>query len=70
MVLLFLDLRKHQLQSSEVSSSEEKQRLLRPLFLTWHPDKRPEQVELATQVFQWLQAGCRCLALGFELQKL
>ncbi|CAK9089210.1 Aspartate-semialdehyde dehydrogenase [Durusdinium trenchii] len=47
---------KHQLQSSEVSSSEEKQRLLRPLFLTWHPDKRPEQVELATQVFQWLQA--------------
>ncbi|CAJ1421717.1 unnamed protein product, partial [Effrenium voratum] len=35
---------------------QDKPRLLRQLFLEWHPDKRLEEAELATQVFQWLQA--------------
>uniref|UniRef100_A0A7S4SVN3 Uncharacterized protein n=1 Tax=Alexandrium monilatum TaxID=311494 RepID=A0A7S4SVN3_9DINO len=33
----------------------DRSRMLRQLFLEWHPDKRPREEGLATKVFQWLQ---------------
>lgn len=35
----------------------DRQKTIRKLFLEWHPDKRPDCPELATQVFQWIQAA-------------
>jgi len=40
----------------EGSSQEARQRLLRQLYLEWHPDKQPGNERAATQVFQWLQS--------------
>ena len=34
----------------------QRQKLLRTLFRQWHPDKRRDDPELATRVFQWLQS--------------
>jgi len=47
---------KQRLQGLAADGLEERQRLLRQLFLEWHPDKRPMEQSLATKVFQWLQA--------------
>uniref|UniRef100_A0A7S0BCF1 Uncharacterized protein n=1 Tax=Pyrodinium bahamense TaxID=73915 RepID=A0A7S0BCF1_9DINO len=35
----------------------EKHRMIRQLFLEWHPDKRLGEQGLATKVFQWLQTA-------------
>jgi len=32
-------------------------KVLRQLLLEWHPDKQPDNPEIATKVFQWLQAA-------------
>mmetsp|Transcript_26613 Transcript_26613/g.55240 ORF Transcript_26613/g.55240 Transcript_26613/m.55240 type:complete len:177 (-) Transcript_26613:6-536(-) len=46
---------RERLRGLGAESAEDRLRLLRPLFLEWHPDKRPQDQELATKVFQWLQ---------------
>ena len=46
---------KKDLRAQSCAEAEDRQRLLRQLFLEWHPDKRRGEVALATKVFQWLQ---------------
>ncbi|CAE7941203.1 asd [Symbiodinium necroappetens] len=46
---------KKTLRAQSCAEAEDRQRLLRQLFLEWHPDKRRGEVALATKVFQWLQ---------------
>lgn len=46
---------RERLKGLSTDTLEERMRLLKPLFLEWHPDKKPQDQELATKVFQWLQ---------------
>jgi len=46
---------KEHLTLSRVNTIEEQRRLIRQLFLEWHPDKQLESQSLATKVFPWLQ---------------
>ena len=50
-----IDSIKKNLRAQSCTEPEDRQRLLRQLFLEWHPDKRIAEVVLATKVFQWLQ---------------
>eukprot|EP00747_Dinoflagellata_sp_TGD_P073237 gnl/TRDRNA2_/TRDRNA2_157808_c2_seq4.p1 gnl/TRDRNA2_/TRDRNA2_157808_c2~~gnl/TRDRNA2_/TRDRNA2_157808_c2_seq4.p1 ORF type:complete len:254 (+),score=59.93 gnl/TRDRNA2_/TRDRNA2_157808_c2_seq4:90-851(+) len=43
------------IEAARDGDPEARHRLLRELFLLWHPDKQPDNVELATRIFQWLQ---------------
>lgn len=43
----------HQLE--QCFESSKRQKVFRSLLRQWHPDKRREDEELATRVFQWLQ---------------
>lgn len=45
------------LKIKEIGSKEERQKEFRSLLRAWHPDKNPENVEVATIVFQFLQKG-------------
>lgn len=40
-------------------TKEERQKAFKDLLRVWHPDKNPESVEVATAVFQRLQAERR-----------
>lgn len=42
----------------------ERKRIVRRLMLKWHPDKNPENVVLATKVFQYIQHCIECLMEG------
>lgn len=41
----------------KVHPKEQRQKAFRALLRSWHPDKNPERVEVATEVFQFLQKG-------------
>eukprot|EP00913_Durusdinium_trenchii_P021071 g19802.t1 len=41
----------------EIESKENRSKEFRALLRKWHPDKNPEQQEVATAVFQFLQKG-------------
>jgi len=46
-----------------IESKEERAKQWRLLLRTWHPDKNPERLEVATAVFQFLQKGKSLLNL-------
>jgi hypothetical protein len=42
-------------KAKETLSLEDRQKLYKRLLIKWHPDKNPEDQEVATRVFQELQ---------------
>merc|ERR1719265_268898 len=46
---------------NQVEPNEERMKQWRALLRQWHPDKNPEKVEVATELFQFLQKGKRLL---------
>mmetsp|Transcript_59926 Transcript_59926/g.140185 ORF Transcript_59926/g.140185 Transcript_59926/m.140185 type:complete len:227 (+) Transcript_59926:29-709(+) len=43
----------------EMADGQEKQKAFRKLLREWHPDKNPERVKMATEVFQFLQKAAK-----------
>lgn len=39
----------------DMKDGKEKQKAYRKLLREWHPDKNPDKVKMATEVFQFLQ---------------
>lgn len=50
-----------QLLAARGSSDAEKRSLVKGMLVRWHPDRNPEQVALATEVFQYIQQEKRLL---------
>lgn len=46
-----------------IEPKEERAKQWRLLLRTWHPDKNPDKLEVATAVFQFLQKGKTLLSL-------
>jgi len=46
----------------KLPTKEERQRGFKDLLRAWHPDKNPQNVEVATAVFQRLQAERKVLS--------
>jgi len=49
------------LKLKEIESKEQRQKEFRSLLRAWHPDKNPDKVEVATEIFQFLQKGKKLL---------
>jgi len=41
----------------KMQSKEQRNKEFRLLLRSWHPDKNPDRVEMATAVFQFIQTG-------------
>ncbi|KAK3727489.1 hypothetical protein QZH41_006426 [Actinostola sp. cb2023] len=48
---------------------EKRKKIIKRLFLTWHPDKNPGNEEFCTEVFKFIQAEIKRLETGVDPQR-